>query len=83
MKTVPLPTPAAPSGPATADQVATGLPVPPIERVQLMSSQQWEEFILEWAGSLNKKYPFVERHGGPGDQGRDIVAFLDAVNDIP
>lgn len=83
MKTVPLPAPVAPSGLATADQVATGLPVPPIERVRLMSSLQWEEFILEWATSLSEKYPRVERHGGPGDQGRDIVAFLDATKNDP
>jgi len=83
MKMVPLPTPVAPSGPATADQVATGLPVPPIERVRLMSSQQWEEFILEWADSLKQTYPRVERHGGAGDQGCDIVAFLDTAKDDP
>lgn len=83
MKTVPLPAPVTPSSPATADQVATGMPVPPIERVRLMSSQQWEEFILEWADSLKQNYPRVERHGGAGDQGRDIVAFLDAAKDDP
>lgn len=48
-----------------------------------MSSLQWEEFILEWASSLSQNYPRVERHGGPGDQGRDIVAFLDAANNDP
>jgi hypothetical protein len=83
MKTVPLSAPVAPSGPATADQVAIGLPVPPIERVRLMSSQQWEEFILEWADSLKQNYPRVERHGGAGDKGCDIVAFLDAAKDDP
>ncbi len=83
MKTVTLPVPVAPSGPATADQVATGLPVPPIERLRLMSSQQWEEFILEWADSLKQKYRRVERHGGAGDQGCDVVGYLDDVQGDP
>lgn len=83
IKTVPLSAQVAPSGPTTADQIAIGLPVPPIERVRLMSCQQWEEFILEWADSLKQKYARVERHGGAGDKGCDIVAFLDPANDAP
>jgi hypothetical protein len=57
--------------------VATGLLVPPIERLRLMSSQQWEEFIVEWVHSVKEKYDRVERHGGAGDQGCDVVAYLD------
>jgi hypothetical protein len=78
MNTVPIKAPLKPIGTTTADQVATGLPVPPIERIRLMSNQQWEEFVLEWVDSLKQTYPRVERHGGAGDKGCDVVAFLDA-----
>lgn len=70
----PLP---APSGGtvASADVVATGLPIPPIERIRIFSSGQWEDFVLEWADSLRNQYGTVERCGGAGDMGRDIIAF--------
>lgn len=83
MKTVPLTVPVAPSGSVSADQIAVGLPVPPIERIRLMSNRQWEEFILEWADSLKSRYGRVERHGGSGDQGCDVVGYIDATKDDP
>jgi hypothetical protein len=39
-----------------------------------MSDRQWEEFVLEWADSLRNRYARVERCGGAGDMGRDIIA---------
>ncbi len=71
--TVPLPTPAVPTG-VSADVVAGGPLIAPIERIKLHSDTQWEEFILEWADSLRSEYSLVERCGGAGDMGRDIVA---------
>lgn len=66
-----------PSGPGSVpvDVVATGLPIPPIERIRIFSAQQWEEFILEWADSLRQDYQRVDRCAGAGDMGRDIVAI--------
>jgi hypothetical protein len=60
---------------ASADVVAAGLPIPPIERIRIFSDSQWEDFVLEWADSLRDQYGTVERCGGAGDMGRDIVAF--------
>lgn len=40
-----------------------------------MSEDEWEEFILEWVDSLRPRYADVQRCGGKGDMGRDIVAF--------
>lgn len=57
------------------EEVSTGQYIPPIDRVKLFSSRQWEEFILEWADSLKSEYSQVERCGGAGDMGRDIIAF--------
>ncbi|MGQ0700453.1 MAG: ABC-three component system protein [Panacagrimonas sp.] len=72
--TIPLQSPE--SGRATpADIVAAGLPIPPIERIRIFSDKQWEEFVLEWADSLRESYGLVERCGGAGDMGRDIVAY--------
>ncbi len=70
----PLPSPAIKTT-TSADVVATGLPIPPIERIRIFSAEQWEDFVLEWADSLSTQYGTVERCGGAGDMGRDIIAF--------
>lgn len=70
----PLPAPVG-STSASADVVAAGLPIPPIERIRIFSAGQWEDFVLEWADSLRDQYGTVERCGGAGDMGRDIIAF--------
>lgn len=72
--TVSLPSPLG-GGAASADGVAAGLPIPPIERIRIFSPGQWEDFVLEWADSLREQYGRVERCGGAGDMGRDIIAF--------
>lgn len=74
---VPLPRPSD-SAPATAQTVAMGAFVPPIERIRLFSPAQWEEFVLEWADSLRTEYTQVDRCGGAGDMGRDVVAQVTA-----
>jgi hypothetical protein len=79
--TVPLQTPSNPHR-VSLDTVTAGPPIPPIERIKLFSDKQWEEFVLEWADSLRVKYHRVERHGGAGDMGRDIVAFPNVDNDV-
>jgi hypothetical protein len=48
--------------------------VPPIDRIKLFNSTQWEEFILEWVDSLRTDYGQVDRWGGAGDMGVDVVA---------
>lgn len=60
---------------ASSDVVTAGLPIPPIERLRIFSAGQWEDFVLEWADSLRDQYGTVERCGGAGDMGRDIIAF--------
>lgn len=70
----PLPTPTGGTA-ASADLVAAGLPIPPIERIRIFGDGQWEDFVLEWADSLRDQYGTVERCGGAGDMGRDIIAF--------
>lgn len=59
------------------ENVGTGILVPPIERIRLFSPTQWEEFVLEWADSFRDDYFSVDRSGGAGDMGRDVVASVD------
>lgn len=50
--------------------------VPAIDLLRVFSAEKWEDFALEWAHSLKKQYQRVERCGGAGDLGRDVVAFV-------
>lgn len=72
--TVSMHSPANPA-PASASTVQYGIHVPPIERIRLFSPAQWEDFVCEWADSLRSRYSKVERCGGAGDMGRDVIAF--------
>ena len=73
---VPLPSPPAPQSSVSADAVVAGPPIPAIDRIKLFSDAQWEDFVLEWADSLRDQYVRVDRCGGAGDMGRDVVATV-------
>ena len=77
---VPIPQPALPPPGLAADVVASGLPVHPEDRVRLFNSEQWERFIQEWVDSLRDEYELVERCGGAGDMGRDVIATVKGGN---
>lgn len=53
----------------------SGEPIPPQGRILLYSSDEWEEFIREWATGLETDYVQIKRFGGSGDKGADIAAF--------
>lgn len=61
----------------TSENVVTGIAVPPIKFIRLFSPDDWEEFVLEWADSFRDDYFIVNRAGGAGDMGRDVVASVD------
>ncbi len=71
---VPYPQALAPG--LAADIVASGPPVHAVDRVGLFSADQWERFVYEWVDSLRQDYELVERCGGAGDMGRDIIATV-------
>lgn len=51
----------------------------PIKLLQLVNEDDYERIIEEWQRSfLEKEYTRVERLGGKGDKGRDIVCTLDS-----
>ena len=63
----------------TASRTQHGAPVLPHQRLQLMSSDEWEQFIQEWANSLMPApYARIERHSGAGDMGVDVCAYTNA-----
>lgn len=73
--TTPLPTPPDPPE-VSADTVASGPPIPAMDRLKLFSPAEWEAFVLEWADSLRSEYELVEKCGGAGDMGRDVIATM-------
>lgn len=67
----PLPSP--PVTPVASTTVAAGALIAPIDRIRIFSAAEWEDFVLEWADSLQAQYASVGGLGGAGDQGRDVI----------
>jgi hypothetical protein len=64
------------SGAPSSAHVHSGIPVPKAIRVKNFSPDEWEQFIEEWASSLEGlPYVKVRRFGGAGDCGVDIAGF--------
>ncbi|MBN8455301.1 ABC-three component system protein [Accumulibacter sp.] len=84
MKTIPPPVPIlqlqAPSPGMAADVVASGQPVHPEDRIKLFCDKEWERFVQEWVDSLRDEYDLVERCGGAGDMGRDVIGTVKGEN---
>jgi len=57
-------------------EIRSGPSIPPIERIKLFSADQWEAVVDEWASSV-PAYGLVERAGGAGDKGCDVIAIVD------
>lgn len=58
--------------------LGAGAPIQPLVRLGTFSDEEFEIFVLEWIHDyLSKKYYQVQRRGGAGDKGRDIVAWID------
>lgn len=64
--------------PASAARVIQGRLIPARQQIFLYSSDDWEEFLNEWAQSQKAKYAKIARLTGTGDMGIDIAAFVDA-----
>jgi hypothetical protein len=67
--------PKTPSHVSSLVHVHSGVPVPKAVRIRHFSSDEWEEFIEEWASALGIAYVKVRRFGGAGDLGVDIAGF--------
>lgn len=66
----------------TAAQVSSGIPVPPIRLIEVLSPDDWEAFTEEWLTyhKTNGSYKAIRRYSGPGDLGLDVVAFTGESN---
>ena len=67
--------PRVPSAAPSSEHVRSGVPVPKAIRVRNFSPDEWENFIEEWATSIESAYVKVRRFGGSGDCGVDIAGF--------
>lgn len=73
-----LPEPPKSIGLLTNNDILIGSPVPAIDRLKIVSEEQFEDIIREWvAGYCQSKYIKVWRAGGARDKGRDVVAIID------
>ncbi|MDP4208267.1 MAG: restriction endonuclease [Bacteroidota bacterium] len=59
----------------TSHQIIYGQRILPIKRVESFNPDEWEEFIEEWLDLKKSTYVDVERLGGAGDKGRDVIAY--------
>jgi hypothetical protein len=58
--------------------LGAGSTITPLNRLSTFSPDDFERFVLEWAGEyLSSKYNQVQQRGGAGDKGRDVVAWID------
>jgi hypothetical protein len=57
-------------------QVYAGKNIPAIQRIKIFSPEEWEEFVEEWLTTKKSLYDSIERLGGAGDKGRDVVGYL-------
>src|SRR5262245_29435422 len=69
----------APSGkePPSSAKVLHGKLIPAQQQILLYSSDDWEEFILEWVHYQKSKYKKVVRMSGASDMGVDVAGFTD------
>lgn len=61
----------------TAQNIAIGKQIEPLKRVYTFSPDEYEEFITEWLEIKKGNYFRIERLGGSGDMGRDVVAYCE------
>jgi hypothetical protein len=66
----------------TNNDILFGSPIPAINKLKIVSPNEYEDIIREWiAGYCQKKYVGVIKVGGANDKGRDVIAFINEAND--
>ncbi len=60
---------------STSQRINYGSRILPIKKISLFSPDEWEEFIEEWLDIKESDYIEIDRFGGAGDMGRDVVAY--------
>lgn len=65
--------------PETSHAVSPSVLTPAVV-LQTYDDGEWEQFALEWAAAFDPPYAHLDRVGGAGDKGRDIVAYTGQPN---
>lgn len=61
----------------TNQDILFGTPIPAIDKLKIVSEDEFEDIVREWvAGYCEKNYVKVWRTGGAKDKGRDVVAIV-------
>ncbi|HZW40399.1 MAG TPA: ABC-three component system protein [Ignavibacteriaceae bacterium] len=61
----------------TNQAILTGTPIPAINRLKIISDDEFEDIIREWvSGYCKSKYIKIRRSGGANDKGRDVIGFI-------
>ncbi|WP_035387838.1 ABC-three component system protein [Exiguobacterium sp. NG55] len=54
-----------------------GKAIEPIKRLEIISADDFEDLVREWAtGFLKEKYEKVRKSSGAGDMGRDVIGYI-------
>ncbi|AXB58648.1 ABC-three component system protein [Flavobacterium fluviale] len=61
----------------SSSRIIYGQHIIPIKRIESFYPDEWEEFIEEWLDLKKSVYHSIEKFGGAGDMGRDVVAYID------
>lgn len=67
----------------TSHLVSVGTQIEPIKRIQIMDADTWEVFIEEWLDTKKSDYINIDRQGGAGDMGRDVIAYISDPKELP
>ncbi|MDU0114015.1 ABC-three component system protein [Psychrosphaera aquimarina] len=70
-----IPLPKNDNAPLSAVSALAGEVISPLKRLQQMDDEDWEEFTCELATYWKTQYLRVNRVGGAGDMGRDVIAY--------
>lgn len=66
----------------TNQDILFGSPIPAIDKLKIVSPEEYEDIIREWiAGYCQGKYKRVCKVGGANDKGRDVIAFINEANE--
>jgi len=61
----------------TSNRINFGLRITPLKLIEVFTPQQWEEFIEEWLDLKKSEFHSIEKIGGAGDMGRDVIAYIE------
>ncbi|WP_394189203.1 ABC-three component system protein [Pseudoalteromonas atlantica] len=70
-----IPSPKIANAPLSAVSALTGEVISPLKRLLHMDEDDWEDFTCELATYWKTQYLRVNRVGGAGDMGRDVIAY--------